>query len=121
MTYLNDRSDDERSLALEQIASHLVPGGDRLPASLTHRLYQAVQRLNELGYQARWEAHSEAPRLLLGHCPYAAILPGHPELCKMDAYLLEGLLGVPVAQTKKRAQDSRGARYCLFIAGKTNP
>jgi predicted ArsR family transcriptional regulator len=91
------------------------------PASLTHRLYQAIQRLNQMGYQARWEAHSEAPRLLLGHCPYAAILSKHPELCQMDAYLLEELMGVPADQIKKLAQDSRGARYCLFIARKTNP
>jgi len=127
--YLNDHSGEERSIALQQIASLLAAGKDPQPgsqpassmASLTHRLYQAVQHLNEMGYQARWEAHSQAPRLLLGHCPYVAILPEHPELCQMDASLIESLLGAPVAQTKKRAQDSRGARYCLFLAGKINP
>jgi len=128
-THLADRSVEERSLALRQIASLLAAGEARLPATqqagqpgnLAYRLYQAVQHLNELGYQARWEAHSQAPRLLLGHCPYAAILSEHPELCQVDAYLLESLIGEPVTQTKKRAQDSRGARYCLFLAGKTNP
>lgn len=132
-TQLSDRSDEERSRALQQIASYMAQAEDRPPASqqahqqasllvsLTHRLNHAVQRLNEMGYSARWEAHSQAPRLRLGHCPYLAILPEHPELCQMDAYLLEDLLGVPATQTKKRAQDSRGARYCLFIAGKTNP
>lgn len=127
--HLDERSGEERSLALQQIARFLAASEEHqtaaqqahLPGSLTHRLYQAVQRLNQMGYQARWEAHSQAPRLLLGHCPYAAILPEHPELCQMDAHLLERLLGASVTQTKKRAQDSRGARYCLFIAGKSNP
>jgi len=124
---LDDRSDDERSLALQKIANLLAAVEDRQQApqqgsplgSLTNRLTQAVQHLNELGYRARWEAHSEAPRLLLGHCPYAAILPEHPELCQVDAYLLESLVGAPVTQTKKRARDSRGARYCLFLAGRS--
>lgn len=128
-THLANLSDEGRSLALQQIAGLLAAGEDGQPASqqahplgsLAHRLYQAMQHLNELGYQARWEAHSQAPRLLLGHCPYAAILPEHPELCQVDAYLLESLVGAPVTQTKKRAQDSRGARYCLFITEKINP
>jgi predicted ArsR family transcriptional regulator len=127
-THLGERSAEGRSLALQQIAGFLAQGKERQPlsqqasllGSLSHRLYQAVQRLNELGYQARWEAHSEAPRLLLGHCPYAAILPEHPELCQMDAFLIESLLETPATQTKKRAQDSRGARYCLFLIGKIN-
>jgi predicted ArsR family transcriptional regulator len=96
----------------------MAAGLDSSPANLTQRLGLAVQRLNEMGYQARWEAHRDAPRLFLGHCPYLAILPEHPELCQMDAHLLENLLGVPASQVKKRAQDSRGARYCLFVAGK---
>jgi predicted ArsR family transcriptional regulator len=127
--YLEDRSAEERSHTLQHIARNLAMSDEHNPAStlasllvnLTHRLYQAIQHLNKMGYQARWEAHSEAPRLLLGHCPYATILQEHPELCQMDSYLLEELLGVPANQIKKRAQDSRGARYCLFIAGKTNP
>jgi predicted ArsR family transcriptional regulator len=132
-TYLNTQPAEERSQLLHQIARYLAINEERKPVSqqvhqqasllvnLTHRLNLAIQHLNKMGYQARWEAHSEAPRLLLGHCPYAAILPDHPELCQMDTYLLEELLGVPARQTKKRAQDSRGTRYCLFITGKTNP
>jgi predicted ArsR family transcriptional regulator len=83
---------------------------------MTQRLAKAVLRLNELGYQARWEAHSEAPHVILGHCPYALILPEHPELCQMDAHLLESLLGQPARQTKKLAVDSNGKHYCQFIS-----
>lgn len=88
---------------------------DNRTSSLTHRLYQAVQRLNKMHYQARWEAHAQAPKILLGHCPYAAILPKHPELCFFDAALLEGLLGAPVQQVAKLAPDPRGGHFCLFL------
>ena len=111
--------EDQHSV-LGEIAIRLA-GGEVISAgsSLAGRLTQAVQRLNSMGYKARWEAHSQAPRLVLGHCPYAAILPEHPELCRMDAAMLESLAGIPMRQEKKQAADSRGAKYCLFIAAKT--
>jgi predicted ArsR family transcriptional regulator len=82
--------------------------------SLTSRLFQAVQSLNQRHYQARWEAHSDGPRLLLGHCPYAAILEKHPELCRMDAYILEDLVGTSLEQVAKLARNSRGMTFCIF-------
>lgn len=82
--------------------------------SLTHQLYEVIQRLNNWNYQARWEAHTEAPHIVLGHCPYAAILPEHPELCQLDANLLEILIGAPVSQTSKQVPDSQGIPQCVF-------
>jgi len=119
-TLVTSQSSEGRSEALQQIARALASAGNqKTPVHLTQRLFRAIQRLNEMGYQAHWEAHREAPRLVLGHCPYASILPEHPELCLMDASLLENLLGVPAQQAKKLAQDSQGASYCLFLAGKS--
>ena len=83
-------------------------------APMTQRLYNAIQRLNDWRYQARWEAHSGAPRLILGYCPYAAILPEHPELCAFDALLLENLLDNPVEQTARLLPDGRGQPHCIF-------
>jgi predicted ArsR family transcriptional regulator len=100
---------------LRRIAGKLVQPVDA--TTLARRLTQAVRRLNELNYQAHWEAHSQAPRLVLGHCPYAAILPEHPELCQLDSYLIETLVSVPARQSKKLAVDSRGMRYCMFTVG----
>jgi DeoR family transcriptional regulator, suf operon transcriptional repressor len=91
------------------------PNGHKPGRSLTQAFTQTVQRLNELQYEARWEAHAQTPRLILGHCPYAAILPDHPELCQMDARLLELMLGREVAQSAKLAQDPQGGTYCLFV------
>lgn len=89
-------------------------GEESRPATLTRRLYAAVQRLNSLHYAARWEAHADAPRLILGHCPYAAIIEQHPELCQVDAHLLERLSGVAVTQIARRVEDHQGLRVCVF-------
>jgi len=86
--------------------------------NLTQRLYTAVRQLNEFNYQARWEAHAVAPRLIFGHCPYAAILPQHPEMCRFDGVLLEEMLGDAVTQTAKLEPDLRGAVHCVFRVGK---
>lgn len=112
---LEDVTEVERSAALKSVAQRISSGKNIPNASLTQRLQQAVRHLNEHHYQARWEAHAEAPHIILGHCPFAEIISEHPELCQIDKYQLEELLNTPVLQKLKLAQDSRGGRYCLFI------
>jgi DeoR family suf operon transcriptional repressor len=82
--------------------------------SLTQRLLYTVQRLNEFHYRARWEAHHEAPRIILEHCPYTAIMESHPELCQLDTLVLEKLLGEPVKQIAMRSKSSSGCLLCIF-------
>jgi len=67
-----------------------------------------------MNYQARWEAHVDAPHIIFGHCPYAAILPDHPEFCELDKLLLEMLSDLRIDQREKLANDTRGIKYCLF-------
>lgn len=95
------------------------PGVHPAGRSLTQAILYAVQRLNEMHYQARWEAHAESPRLILGHCPYAAIIADHPELCRMDARLLELMLARKVAQVARLAPDPQGGMFCLFVLDKS--
>lgn len=90
------------------------PSVPRSTVHLTQRLMQGVQRLNEMHYQARWEAYAGGPRLILGSCPYAAIIDAHPELCRVDAALLEELAGAPVEQIAKLARDRQGTTFCSF-------
>jgi predicted ArsR family transcriptional regulator len=99
---------------LRKIAARLAAGKEPAARSFTQRLTQAVQRLKAMNYAARWEARPAAPRLILGHCPYAAILPEHPELCRMDAALLEELLGVPVVQSARLEPNQQGLPQCVF-------
>jgi predicted ArsR family transcriptional regulator len=104
-----------RSLAL-QLGGPNLPGLDIL---LTHRLRQLVDRLNELHYQAHWEAGVNGPNIILGHCPYAAIIALNPELCRMDEFLLEQVIGSPVEQTAILQAGVKGYPTCAFqVTGK---
>jgi predicted ArsR family transcriptional regulator len=110
---LNETSGHDQTEYLQRIAKKLSGVGS-LHGNLTRRLYQATQRLNILNYQARWEAHTDAPQVIFEHCPYAAIVEEHPELCRLDELILENLIAIPVTQVAKLVQDARGAPYCKF-------
>jgi len=69
-----------------------------------------------MNYHARWEAGRAGPRVILGHCPYAAIIEKHPELCQMDAALLEELTGESAEQVAQIGRDKSQA--CVFVMGK---
>ena len=70
--------------------------GERKPSgSLTARLVGTIQRLNELGYPARWEAHAAGPHLILENQPFAE-LSENAGVGELDVYLLEALLGAAV-------------------------
>lgn len=84
---------------------------------LMRRLASTVERLNGMHYQSRWEAGAEGPRVVLGHCPYAAVIEKHPELCQMDSALLAKLLDGEVRQTAKLETGARGLPYCIFEFG----
>ncbi|MEA3441338.1 MAG: HTH domain-containing protein [Chloroflexota bacterium] len=104
-------------IMLEEVSNSAIDedGAVVSTASLTQRLYRSISILNELHYHARWEAHSQAPHIVLGHCPYASIIDEHPEVCQLDAVLINTLSGIQVKQTAKLALDSRGIRYCAFV------
>jgi predicted ArsR family transcriptional regulator len=111
-----DKSDSNAVLA--QVAAYLL--GEYQPDAKVHiRLNQAVERLNQLKYHAAWEAAVNGPRIIFRNCPYAMILPEHPELCQLDAELLKQMLHQPVEQTAKLERSPDGSPYCLFVA--SNP
>ena len=106
----------QRETALRDLAARLAAQPhDRLVEAVARRLGPAIERLNALHYQARWEAHAQGPRIILEHCPYAAIIAGHPELCRMDAQLLSILLGANALQTAKLEMNARGVPFCQFV------
>ncbi len=111
------KTPDEAAQVLMRLAERLNDGSP-YTSSLTQQLYKAILRLNEMHYDARWEAHADAPYLIFGFCPYANILPEHPELCVLDTHLIETLLARPTRQIDKLAKDERGAVYCRFLIGK---
>jgi predicted ArsR family transcriptional regulator len=105
---------EQKLTVFRQIARRISEASADDTTPITQRLYSAINRLNQMHYQSRWEARAGGPLLILGHCPYAALLQDHPELCLMDAYLIESLSGKSVKQIEKLAQDSRGSRFCIF-------
>ncbi len=115
LSALQEEEHDASLIALAHRMGAADPADSSL--ALARRLAATVARLNELHYQARWEASPSGPRLILGHCPYAAIIERHPELCRMDALLLQERLGQGATQTAKLERSSRGETFCAFIIG----
>jgi len=110
----NNPSNEEKEHFMLAIAKQIAGEvDDALP--VTKRLVRTVERLNELHYQARWEASSVGPRLVLGHCPYAAIIATNPELCRLDALVLNLRLGSPVEQSAKLQVSDKSIPFCAFI------
>jgi predicted ArsR family transcriptional regulator len=112
---LKESSPTEYQGSLREIALLFTSGTHLSSLNNTRRIYQAVKYLKDMNYDASWEAHSRSPKLILNHCPYAAIVAGHPEMCQIDAYLLELLTGKPVQQVEKLSSALQGLPRCVFI------
>ena len=87
---------------LEEIARILLsttPIQTTLP--LTKRLNQLAKELSAQGYQARWEARSTGPSVVFRNCPYYDLLSQHPELCQIDAAMLQNFLARDVTHQAK--------------------
>jgi predicted ArsR family transcriptional regulator len=114
--HLGAKSESEKEARLRDLAERL--GGDFPPvsqiAALPRRLAAIVERMSALHYEPRWEARVAGPEIILGHCPFGAIIARHPELCRMDAHLLEQGLGAPVQQLAKLEPNKRGLPICVF-------
>lgn len=103
-----------RTLALRLQPEHPGLAGDN-NANITRRLAASIELLNRLGYQARWEAHAAAPKIIFEHCPYRVLVGRHPELCRMDVILVSDYLGRDVEQTAKLEKNARGTFFCQFV------
>jgi len=101
---------------VEALAKRLVGESDFASQPIAKRLNLVVEKLNEMNYHARWEAGAEGPRIIFGHCPYAAIIAKHPELCRMDEAMLKELMGQSAEQLSKIGRD--GSLTCVFAMGR---
>jgi len=82
---------------------------------ITRRLAKTIEQLNRAGYESRWEAHAAAPRIIFERCPFNAVIANHPELCQMDAHILEQHLGGKIEQTAVLEKTARGTLFCQFL------
>ena len=101
------------SLSMEAVAGRILDGRQFAGQSMNRRLALLVEKLNEMHYQARWEAGAGGPRVIFGRCPYARVIEGHPEICIMDAALLKNALARDVSPVKKSEISTKD--MCPFI------
>ena len=100
---------------MEAVGQRLAGESEISSQPLMRRLATMIDRLNSMHYQARWEAGPEGPRIILGRCPYFAIIHKHPELCEMDRALLSKMLGGKLEQTTKLASGASDLPFCTFM------
>jgi predicted ArsR family transcriptional regulator len=116
--WLGRLTEGEREAVLRSVAGRLGNGYSAAREGVpVQRLAEVVRFLNARHYQARWEAGAAGARLILGHCPFLAIIERHPELCRMDALLLEDCLGQAVSQIAKLERPAHGLPQCVFVVG----
>jgi len=101
---------------MEALAKQLASETNMASEPLARRLNLTIEKLNQMNYHARWEAGSAGPRIIFGHCPYAAIIEKHPELCQMDKALLHEMMGQSASQIFKIGKD--GSSVCVFVVGR---
>lgn len=104
------------TVRMEALAKRLAGESGLAVHPIAKRLNGTVEKLNQMKYHARWEAGSQGPRIIFGHCPYAAIIEKHPELCQMDEALLNELMGQSLTQIFKIGKD--GSSVCVFAMGR---
>jgi predicted ArsR family transcriptional regulator len=109
---LNERlTTEEVEILLRATGRRLAAMWSVPPGEVHMRLERAVEVLNELGGLAELERH-DGNYVIRGYsCPLAAVVPGHPEVCRLTASLLAELVGMPVQE-----QCDRGEKVgCCFV------
>lgn len=109
---------DRRAAALIDIGGSIPitrgEDGRAMDRRLVPRLNDAIVRLNEMGYVARWEAGVTGPRVILARCPFESLVEEYPELCSMDRSLLQAWSARGIVQTAKLEHGLGGMRHCVF-------
>lgn len=93
-----------------RMASEYPPGhGD-----MRMRLEAAVDALNQLGGLADLDMDGEKLLLRGYSCPLAAVVPGHPDACRLAEAFVSEVAGVPV----RECCDREVIPHCRFEAAK---
>lgn len=100
---------------MEALAKRLAGDENSSHQPIAKRLNLIIKKLNQMNYHSHWEAGAEGPRILFGHCPYAAIIAKHSELCKMDEALVATLTGKGVERESKSETQRSGICPYVFL------
>lgn len=99
-----------RSTGRHLAAQLPIPRGD-----LRTRLEAAISVLDALGGLAELEQRNGTYIIQGYSCPLAAVVPGHPEVCRLTESLLTELIRVPVHEQCNRNEKVG----CCFVVPKT--
>ena len=100
---------------LRSVGHALASGLSAADGNVRARLEMAVAVLNELGGLAELEEHNGAFVIRGYSCPLAAVVPGHPEVCRLAETLVTEVAGVVVTEHC----DRREPLQCCFEAAQT--
>ena len=113
---LNERlSSEEVEELMRKVGRRIAAKWSVSDRSLPARLELAVEVLNELGGLAELEQR-DGVYLINGYsCPFAVVVPGHPEVCRLAQALLTEVAGVPVQERCDHSEPPR----CHFVVSGT--
>src|SRR6266849_5924117 len=111
---LNERLHADEVETLLRKVGRRIAGSWKVPSGdLRVRLGAAVEVFNELGGMAELEACDGHSCIRSSSCPLAAVVPGHPEVCRLAETLLTELVGVPV---QEHCEYDGVPRCCFTVA-----
>jgi predicted ArsR family transcriptional regulator len=109
---LHERMTAEEVEVLLQTTGRRLAAMWSVPSGAMHtRLERAIEVLNELGGLAELERCDDTYVIRGYSCPLAAVVPDHPEVCRLAASLLTELVGVPVQEHCNRSEQGG----CCFV------
>ena len=106
---------DEVETLLREVGRRMATQWKIPRGELRVRLGAAIEVFNELGGMAELEACDGHSCIRSYSCPLAAVVPGHPAVCRLTETLLTELVGVPVQQHC----DDDGSPQCCFTVATT--
>ncbi len=103
---------EEVETLLREVGHRMAAEWKLPPAEPRVRLEAAVKAFHELGGLAELEACDGHACLRGYRCPFAAVVPEHPEICRLAETLFSELVGVPMQEHCERT----GPVPCRFVA-----
>lgn len=95
---------------LRDVGHHLASGRAAPPGDLRSRVEWAAGVLRQMGGLPEVEDHADGFLIRGYSCPLLAIVPRHPEACRLAEVLLSDVIGAPVLERCDREPSPR----CCF-------
>jgi predicted ArsR family transcriptional regulator len=109
---------DELAELLREVGRRAAAGRGRDGADLRMRIEAAYGVLGEMGGVAEIEDGDDAVYIRGFSCPLAALVPGHPEVCRLAEAMLAEIVGVPV---REHCEKGERPRCCFEIPLRETP